>query len=397
MVGQEDLKMKRKRHNPEQIIRKLRDADRWLSEGKDIALVCQSLEVSEATFHRWRNQYGGMKANEAKHLKELQIENRRLKKAVDAAFHQDNKVDLRDPDTGAAIIGFTKFTRDRSTDVLESWITNVQTNFCMKCHDADGALASYNVDDGGTAIRPFSSTSRDVPIVFESLDPTNPMHHAVRAAGNNPYCIPSASNGSNVTMEPPWNQDATHDQITCFDCHGTIVTDADGTLNLVSAHGGVNQRMLRTAIDFDGIEAAGAAADFTLIPANARFDTETFCTLCHKATVYVSAGNSEAVGSIYEFHGASQPEHSATGGNRLGCMGCHGGIVDFSGLVDNGARRGNLHGDLFTWPIDSFATGTTTEYFMFGGWIGGWETDATRGYCRGGDCAHTTNTMNYTR
>ena len=74
--------MKRKRHNPEQIIRKLRDADRMLSEGKDIALVCQSLEVSEATFHRWRNQYGGMKANEAKHLKELQIENGRLKKAV---------------------------------------------------------------------------------------------------------------------------------------------------------------------------------------------------------------------------------------------------------------------------------------------------------------------------
>ena len=82
MIGLEDLKMKRKRHTPEQIIRKLRDADRMLSEGKDIALVCQALEVSEATFHRWRNQYGGMKANEAKHLKELQIENGRLKKAV---------------------------------------------------------------------------------------------------------------------------------------------------------------------------------------------------------------------------------------------------------------------------------------------------------------------------
>ena len=74
--------MKRKRHSPEQVIRKLRDADRMLSEGKDIAVVCQALAVSEATFHRWRNQYGGMKANEAKHLKELEIENRRLKKAV---------------------------------------------------------------------------------------------------------------------------------------------------------------------------------------------------------------------------------------------------------------------------------------------------------------------------
>ncbi len=74
--------MKRKRHSPEQVIRKLREADRMLSEGNDIAVVCQALEVSEATLHRWRNQYGGMKANQAKHLKELQIENGRLKKLV---------------------------------------------------------------------------------------------------------------------------------------------------------------------------------------------------------------------------------------------------------------------------------------------------------------------------
>jgi len=74
--------MKRKRHSPEQVIRKLREADGMLSEGKDIAAVCQALEVSEATFHRWRNQYGGMKAHEAKRLKELQIQNGRLKKLV---------------------------------------------------------------------------------------------------------------------------------------------------------------------------------------------------------------------------------------------------------------------------------------------------------------------------
>ena len=54
--------MKRKRHTPEQVIRKLRDADAELSAGKGIAEVCQKLEVSEATFHRWRLQYGGMNA-----------------------------------------------------------------------------------------------------------------------------------------------------------------------------------------------------------------------------------------------------------------------------------------------------------------------------------------------
>ena len=73
---------KRKRHNPEQIIRKLADADRRLNAGQSIAQVCQALEVSEATFHRWRNQFGGMKAQEAKRLKELEKENARIKKMV---------------------------------------------------------------------------------------------------------------------------------------------------------------------------------------------------------------------------------------------------------------------------------------------------------------------------
>lgn len=74
--------MKRKRHHPEQIVKKLRDADAMLAAGKTIGQVCQALEVSEQTFHRWRNQYGGMKAGEAKRLKELEEENQRLKKVV---------------------------------------------------------------------------------------------------------------------------------------------------------------------------------------------------------------------------------------------------------------------------------------------------------------------------
>jgi putative transposase len=74
--------MKRKRHDPEQVIKKLRDADAMLASGKTIGQVCQTLEVSEQTFHRWRNQYGGMKAGEAKRLKELEDENKRLKKVV---------------------------------------------------------------------------------------------------------------------------------------------------------------------------------------------------------------------------------------------------------------------------------------------------------------------------
>ena len=74
--------MKGKKHKPEQIIRKLREADAMISSGRTIGQVCQALEISEQTFNRWRNQYGGMKAEEAKRLKELEEENKRLKEIV---------------------------------------------------------------------------------------------------------------------------------------------------------------------------------------------------------------------------------------------------------------------------------------------------------------------------
>jgi putative transposase len=73
---------RRKRHTPEQIITKLREAERMQSGGATIGQVCQQIGVSEQTFHRWRNQYGGMKAEDAKRLKKLEEENKRLKKIV---------------------------------------------------------------------------------------------------------------------------------------------------------------------------------------------------------------------------------------------------------------------------------------------------------------------------
>lgn len=89
---------KRKRHNPEQIVRKLQEADRLLNAGKSLAHVFQALEVSEATYHRWRNQYGGMKCEEAKRLKELEIENTRLKRLLAEA--ELDKAMLKDVASG---------------------------------------------------------------------------------------------------------------------------------------------------------------------------------------------------------------------------------------------------------------------------------------------------------
>ena len=83
--GERTLLMKKrqgKRHTPEQIIRKLRQADAMLADEKTIGQICQALEISEQTFHRWRNQYGGMKAEEARRLADLESENKRLKKLV---------------------------------------------------------------------------------------------------------------------------------------------------------------------------------------------------------------------------------------------------------------------------------------------------------------------------
>jgi putative transposase len=74
--------MKRRRHTPEQIIRKLREADRLLADGHEVPAVAKQLEVSEATYHRWRAQYGGLKADDVKRLRELETENARLKRIV---------------------------------------------------------------------------------------------------------------------------------------------------------------------------------------------------------------------------------------------------------------------------------------------------------------------------
>jgi putative transposase len=70
----------RKRHIPEQVVRKLATADRMLDEDKDVADVCRELGVSEQTYYRWRNQFGGLKGDDAKRLKDLARENATLKR-----------------------------------------------------------------------------------------------------------------------------------------------------------------------------------------------------------------------------------------------------------------------------------------------------------------------------
>ncbi len=74
--------MPRKANTPEQIINKLRQAEVMLNQGATVAEVCRKIDVIDQTFYRWRKEYGGMRVDQAKRLKELEIENTRLKKLV---------------------------------------------------------------------------------------------------------------------------------------------------------------------------------------------------------------------------------------------------------------------------------------------------------------------------
>jgi transposase-like protein len=90
--------MARKRHTPEQIIRKLQEAEVELANGLTTADVVRKLEITEQTYYRWRKEYGGLRLDQAKRLKELEKENARLKKLVaDQAL--DNSI-LKEATTG---------------------------------------------------------------------------------------------------------------------------------------------------------------------------------------------------------------------------------------------------------------------------------------------------------
>ena len=74
--------MSRKRYTPEQIISMLREAEVALSQGQTVGQVCRVLDVSEQSYYRWRREYGGLKMDQAKRLKDLERENGRLRKAI---------------------------------------------------------------------------------------------------------------------------------------------------------------------------------------------------------------------------------------------------------------------------------------------------------------------------
>jgi len=78
----EDKVMSRKRYSPEEIVNKLREAEVLISKGQAISQVCKQIGITDQTYYRWRKEYGGLKTDQAKRLKELERENVRLKRLV---------------------------------------------------------------------------------------------------------------------------------------------------------------------------------------------------------------------------------------------------------------------------------------------------------------------------
>ncbi len=113
--------MKNRRHTPEQVIRKLAEGGGLLARGKTVEEVARHLEISEQTFHRWRNQYGGMKADDAQELRELRKENAQLKKllaeaGLDEAMLKELAEETSDPEPAQG-----------GGDAARSWLRGLRT------------------------------------------------------------------------------------------------------------------------------------------------------------------------------------------------------------------------------------------------------------------------------
>lgn len=266
--------------------------------------------------------------------------------------HMNGDIDLRDPDTGLAITGFVNLTRNSGSDVLEADVLNVQNNFCMKCHDSDGASSTASQNPaGGGAFQPFANAGT-VSNVYDQFNPAFPSHHAVRGPGNNPFC-------NSTTMVAPWNQ-GDHDMISCFDCHMANGHGSNNNYNLVSPITGISDKA--------GIEA--------------------FCGACHNAGSYLT-GNS---GTNFADH--TRGQHPA---NAYACRGCHAGQIDED--KDTGSDNGSaypqprIHGTNWTWPSDSRTPNIPQDSFLFGGWLGG--VNVASPTCYAGNCSHTTSSKSW--
>lgn len=325
------------------------------------------------------------------------------------AFHENNKLELRDSDTGTTIMGVTYtpasgstlgyysstataatssgFVRYTGTKNLEPFAQAVMINLCLKCHDANGAYSTASQATGSSvgasASQPFGTGSGAVLDMNSHFTTTNASYHPILAQQNNSYADVN-------TMEAPWNTAGTPGgtkttktsltnwgwTMTCWDCHdsSSSARTIGGANASVTAHG--------NAVT---VRAAYSATASTATP---------LCALCHKTSVYwtttthtanlgYSALNTDTLGewSSGGYHDIAEPEY-------FGCTVCHGMTSKAGALPARPGRSENVHGSN-TIGTGGTAWGSGKKPYSFirnTGTFNNWTTgQCTMGGCRSGE------------
>ena len=312
------------------------------------------------------------------------------------AYHRNNLLEFRDPDTGATIQGVTftagnvqgsytsgsatsaaTFARNTGSNTLEAFAQAVQVNLCLKCHDGAGAASTLAWVPGGTALKPFGTAGGTVLDMNAHFATGNASYHPVSGRQNNSYADVN-------TMAAPWNTAGSPGGtkttktaltnwgwlMTCWDCHDSSAAarTIGGTTASSTAHG----------------SAVTLRAPYN---ATSKYATP-LCVVCHKQSVYwgVNGGTAQNQGYTHmpglgfsANNGDSGPSEWASGGYHdlntyayYGCTVCHGMTDRVGVLPARPARAENAHGSNTigtggtTWPTSgarpySFYRNTTTH------------------------------------
>jgi trimeric autotransporter adhesin len=293
-------------------------------------------------------------------------------------YHGNGYIELRDPDTGAAIEGvawngatpgqynssgsqlqFVRFSRNLSSASIEQAAAAIQINHCLKCHDANGATNALAQVPGGSALKPFATTitgqaapfnsngNGNVVNVAGSFNPANATYHPVMGKQNNSYA-------QGTRMVAPWNLAKANGNntqygnlISCWDCHAPAGASGVQT-STVTAHGA--PATLRAPVRAGGNTAAA-----------------NLCLNCH-ATVYATTNTNHGSGSAFGSGGDSAMSTTIFSN----CHNCHsyngavGATVSAAGTRPN--RAEDVHGfddrDPVTAGIQKWTSGSRPYAFI---------------------------------
>jgi len=231
------------------------------AEALDASVITRRAVIGEFGMS-WSHKSSGAGAVTSNDCGVCHMEGNASDGSFNSTYHANGYVELRDPDTGLTIkqvvwsgpnaggyastgtdAAFVRFSRDLSSSTLETAVTAIQMNQCLKCHDTDGALDTSARVPGGTATDPFNTTATIVN-VNEHFNTGNSSYHPVKGKQNNTYA-------DNDRMKAPWNginktegtlgADSWGYLISCWDCHAPDGTASTETLiNTVTAHGGAD-------------------------------------------------------------------------------------------------------------------------------------------------------------